>query len=210
LLASRYVTATTSPITHLHAWRLVTIISSVQLRPEKRAVSEDGRPYELLVESSVPVPCPEEPPCALTLQLSTSSAGEAPPLRHHGRFPPVPTVPLSPGCVTDEDVLGADLSLSSCVVDLTRGPCRDGVCGRALIHFSAVTDFVNDGDRTTRIAVKPIVTQNSLWSGYSPEPVEVEGLSYLLFLFNPLFYYFVIILFSNFFVMLMCDIFVFV
>ncbi|XP_056299805.1 von Willebrand factor D and EGF domain-containing protein isoform X2 [Pseudoliparis swirei] len=136
-----------SPNVHGASVQSPEFFAGITLRPEKRAVSEDGRPYELLVESSVPVPCPEEPPCALTLQLSTSSA--------------------------DEDVLGADLSLSSCVVDLTRGPCRDGVCGRALIHFSAVTDFVNDGDRTTRIAVKPIVTQNSLWSGYSPEPVEI-------------------------------------
>lgn len=76
--------------------------------------------------------------------------------------------------VTDEGSLGADVSLSSCVVELSRGPCRNGVCSRALIHFSPVTDFVKDGNRTTQISVKSIVTQNSLWNGYSPKPVEVN------------------------------------
>ncbi len=78
-------------------------------------------------------------------------------------------------CVTDEGFLGADLSLSSCVVDLSRGPCRDGVCSRAVIHFSPVTDFVKDSNRTTQIVVKSIDTQNFLWNGYSPEPVKVNG-----------------------------------
>ncbi|KAL6109603.1 vwde [Pungitius sinensis] len=127
--------------------------AGILLRPEESSVSEDGRLYQLSVESTVPVPCPlgssssSTERCTLSLQLSTSSAGEG--------------------------SLGADVSLSSCAVELSRGPCGDGVCSRALIHFSPVTDFVRDGNRTTRISVKPIVTQNALWNGYSPEPVEI-------------------------------------
>ncbi|KAF0031943.1 hypothetical protein F2P81_016498 [Scophthalmus maximus] len=126
--------------------------AGIRLIPEVIVVSEDGRLYELVVESTVPVPCVEESSsstqqCTLSLQLSTSSK--------------------------DEGLLGADLSLSSCVVDLSRGPCRDGVCSRALIHFSPTTDFVKDGNRTTQISVKPFFTQNFLWNGYSPEPVEI-------------------------------------
>ncbi|XP_041798658.1 von Willebrand factor D and EGF domain-containing protein [Chelmon rostratus] len=126
--------------------------AGIRLRPEESSVFEDGRLYELVVESTVPVPCLEESStstdqCALSLQLSTGSK--------------------------DEAFLGADLSLSSCVVHLSRGPCRDEVCSRALIHFSPVTDFVKDGNRTTQISVKSIVTQNFLWNGYSPEPVEL-------------------------------------
>ncbi|XP_033968639.1 von Willebrand factor D and EGF domain-containing protein [Trematomus bernacchii] len=126
--------------------------AGIRLRPEVSSVSEDGRLYELLVESTVPVPCLEESsssaePCTLSLQLSTSSK--------------------------DDGLLGADLSLSSCVVHLSRGPCTDGVCSRALIHFSPVTDFHKDSNRTTQISVKSIVTQNFLWNGYSPEPVEI-------------------------------------
>lgn len=53
----------------------------VQLRPQVSSVSEDGRQYELVVESTVPVPCLEESSsstelCTLSLQLSTSSKGE--------------------------------------------------------------------------------------------------------------------------------------
>lgn len=81
---------------------------------------------------------------------------------------------LFPSSVKDDGFLGADLSLSSCVLDLPQGPCRNGVCSRALVHFSPITDFVRDGNRTTEISVKSIETQNFLWSGYSPEPVEVN------------------------------------
>ncbi|KAK5862118.1 hypothetical protein PBY51_017547 [Eleginops maclovinus] len=126
--------------------------AGIRLRPNESSVSEDGRLYELLVESTVPVPCLEESSpsaehCTLSLQLSTSSK--------------------------DDGLLGADLSLSSCVVDLFRGPCTDGVCSRALIHFSPITDFHTDSNRTTQISVKSIITQNFLWNGYSPEPVEI-------------------------------------
>lgn len=62
---------------------LVTVFNClVQLRPEASSVFEDGRLYELVVESTVPVPCLEESStltdqCALSLQLSTGSKGEA-------------------------------------------------------------------------------------------------------------------------------------
>ncbi|KAF7650177.1 hypothetical protein LDENG_00130260, partial [Lucifuga dentata] len=125
--------------------------AGITLKPEVSAVSEDGRVYELVVESTVPVPCLEDSPsskqCNLSLKLNTNSQ--------------------------DEGVLRADLSLSSCVVDLSRGPCRDGVCSQALIYFSPVTDFVRDGDRKTQISVKPIITQNFLWNGYSPQSVQI-------------------------------------
>ncbi|XP_034030211.1 von Willebrand factor D and EGF domain-containing protein [Thalassophryne amazonica] len=127
-------------------------VAGIKLRPEVSIVSEDARLYELVVESTVPVPCVEgssssAEQCTLSLQLSTHSEGEG--------------------------FLGADLSLSSCVVDLSQGSCKDGVCSQALIYFSPVTDFLKDGDRATQISVKPVVTQNSLWNGYSPEPAQI-------------------------------------
>ncbi|KAG7216456.1 hypothetical protein INR49_001942 [Caranx melampygus] len=126
--------------------------AGIRLRPEVSIVSEDGRLYELVVESTIPVPCLDDSSssseeCSLSLQLSTSSQ--------------------------EEVSLGADLSLSSCAVDLSQSPCRDGVCSRALIHFSPIIDFVKDGNRTTQVSLKPIITQNFLWNGYSPEPVEI-------------------------------------
>ncbi|XP_028985902.1 von Willebrand factor D and EGF domain-containing protein [Betta splendens] len=118
--------------------------AGLRLIPESRTVWEDGRLHELVVESTVPVPCLES--CSLSLQLSASHEG----------------------------ALGPDLSLSSCVLDLTRSPCSAGVCGRAVVHFSSITDFVKDDNRTTQISVKPIVTKSFLWSGYSPEPVQIQ------------------------------------
>ncbi|KAK5620158.1 hypothetical protein CRENBAI_001419 [Crenichthys baileyi] len=128
-------------------------LAGIKLKPEVSRVSEAGRRYELLVESTVPVPCPDgsfssAEKCVLSLQLSTSSQ--------------------------DEDLLGADLSLSSCKADLSQGPCSDGVCSRDLIHFSPNMNFIKEGERTSYISVNPIITQNFLWNGYSPEPVQIN------------------------------------
>ena len=73
-----------------------------------------------------------------------------------------------------EDQLGPNLALSACQVELLQSPCRNGSCSSASVHFTAVTDFVQDGDRTTAILVKPIVSQNFLWSGYTPQSIQVR------------------------------------
>uniref|UniRef100_A0A8C7VI34 von Willebrand factor D and EGF domains n=1 Tax=Oncorhynchus mykiss TaxID=8022 RepID=A0A8C7VI34_ONCMY len=124
------------------------------LRPEVTTVSEDGKDYELTVESTIPVPCPGDASsstpeeCTLSLHLSTNNQGD--------------------------DLLGPDVVLSSCRVDLSQSlGCRNGVCSQALVHLSAVTDFLRDGDRTTQISVNPIVTSNFLWSGYTPQSVQI-------------------------------------
>ncbi|XP_061674890.1 von Willebrand factor D and EGF domain-containing protein isoform X2 [Syngnathoides biaculeatus] len=130
--------------------------AGIRLRPEVSVVSEDGKQYELAVESTVPVPCLEQSSsstspsgqCAVSLTFSTHSQ--------------------------DEAVLGSDVSLSSCSVNLTGTPCQDGVCGRAVVHFTAITDVVRDGNRTTNISVRPLVTRNFVWNGYAPEPVQLK------------------------------------
>ncbi|XP_056142909.1 von Willebrand factor D and EGF domain-containing protein [Lampris incognitus] len=126
--------------------------AGIRLRPETTTVSEDGRGYELAVESTIPISCLEDSSssvdrCTLSLRLSTDNQGDG--------------------------LFGPDLSFSSCLVDLTQAPCRSGVCSQALLHFSPTTDFVKDGDRTTQISVKAISTHNFLWNGYSPEPVKI-------------------------------------
>lgn len=59
------------------------------------------------------------------------------------------------------------------MVNLTQTPCQSGVCSRAQIFFGPNVDFVKEGNRTTKVSVKPIISQNFLWNAYSPEPVEV-------------------------------------
>ncbi|XP_054637022.1 von Willebrand factor D and EGF domain-containing protein isoform X3 [Dunckerocampus dactyliophorus] len=152
--------------------------AGIRLRPNVSSVSEDGEVYELTVESTVPVPCLEvsssSEQCSVSLQLSTSSQGDACLCSllddHSVQYLTVMTsysTLISVCC-------GADVSLSSCAVDLAGGPCRDEVCSRAVVHFAAITDFVKDGDRMSEISVRPVVTQNFVWNGYAPEPVLIK------------------------------------
>ena len=60
------------------------------------------------------------------------------------------------------------------MVELSQSPCRSGLCSKAVVHFTAVTDLIKDGDRTTEIVVKPVVTNNFLWNGYIPQSVQVK------------------------------------
>ncbi|XP_051921817.1 von Willebrand factor D and EGF domain-containing protein [Hippocampus zosterae] len=149
-----------SPDVHGVSVESQEFFAGIRLRPEMSVLSEDGKLYELMIESTVPVPCLQESPssssssssqsrrCSISLMLGTNSH--------------------------DETVLGTDVSLSSCSVDLTGTPCQDGVCGRAVVYYTAVTDFVRDGDRTTNISVRPLVTSNFVWNGYAPEPVQIK------------------------------------
>uniref|UniRef100_A0A8C2YWX8 VWFD domain-containing protein n=1 Tax=Cyclopterus lumpus TaxID=8103 RepID=A0A8C2YWX8_CYCLU len=65
-----------SPNVHGASVQSPEFFAGIMLRPEESSISEDGRLYELVVESTVPVPCLEAP-CTLSLQLSTSGPGEA-------------------------------------------------------------------------------------------------------------------------------------
>ncbi|XP_057690157.1 von Willebrand factor D and EGF domain-containing protein-like isoform X2 [Corythoichthys intestinalis] len=129
--------------------------AGIRLKPELSVISDDRRLYELTIETTIPVPClretmplasPGSENCTIPLTLSTHSQGEA-----------------SPGSV----------SLSSYLVDLSGGSCGDEVCGRALVYFSAVSDFAGDRDRATDISVQPLVNSNFVWNAYAPEPVQV-------------------------------------
>jgi len=72
-----------------------------------------------------------------------------------------------------EKDLGVDLVLSSCEVELIQTPCHYGYCSQASVHYSAVTDIWKDGDRSTEIHIKPIISTNFLWNGYAPQSVQV-------------------------------------
>lgn len=77
---------------------------------------------------------------------------------------------------TGEEQLGLNLALSSCHVDLLQKPCNNRICSQAIIYFTAVTDFVQDGDRITKITAEPISSENFLWNGYVPESTKVGNL----------------------------------
>ncbi|MFT7805333.1 von Willebrand factor D and EGF domain-containing protein [Arapaima gigas] len=126
--------------------------AGIMLNAESPTISEDGREHDLIIESTVPIPCPSEKgpeeACTLTLHLSVSNQ--------------------------DQDHLGQNVALSSCHVELNQMSCENGTCSRAVISYSAVTDFVQDGDRNTDIMVQPIASQNFLWRGYSPQSIQIH------------------------------------
>ncbi|CAL1612365.1 unnamed protein product [Knipowitschia caucasica] len=123
--------------------------AGLRMTVSESSVLEEGGVYQLLLESTVPLPCVKDSDrCSLLLQLNTISQ--------------------------EEEQLGADVSLSSCAVELTSDPCADGPCSRTSLHVSPITDFILDGNRSTIISVKAIVTENVVWSGYSPEPLQIQ------------------------------------
>ncbi|KAJ7322361.1 hypothetical protein JRQ81_018648 [Phrynocephalus forsythii] len=125
--------------------------AGIKLHPEANNISEDGKKHRLMIESKIPIPCPEasqlENDCKISLKLYTVEEGQ------------------------DHDHL--NLALSSCHVDLLHQSCLNGTCSQASIHYTAVSDFTSDGDRRTRIVVEPIVSDNFLWNGYMPEGIQV-------------------------------------
>ncbi|XP_029115904.1 von Willebrand factor D and EGF domain-containing protein [Scleropages formosus] len=126
--------------------------AGIMLSAESPSISEDRREYNLTIESTVPIPCPSENTpqegCTLTLHLSVRNQ--------------------------DENRLGQNVALSSCHVELNQMSCENGICSRAVVFYTAVNDFVQDGDRNTEIMIQPIVSQNFLWSGYSPQSVQIH------------------------------------
>ncbi|EPY73725.1 hypothetical protein CB1_002583006 [Camelus ferus] len=124
----------------------------VFLQPELSTISEDGKEYQLRMESTVPVVCPEfsdlDQECKISVKLTTVDQGK--------------------------EHLGLNLALSSCHVDLHRtSSCVNGTCSLAFVYYTAVTDFSRDGNRVTSIVVEPIVSDDFLWNSYIPDSIQV-------------------------------------
>ena len=70
--------------------------------------------------------------------------------------------------------LRPDLTISSCEIMLKSEPCTKDGCGHASFLISAVSDFVLDGTRTSRIATAGITRTNAIgWKGFNPPDVKV-------------------------------------
>lgn len=83
---------------------------------------------------------------------------------------------------TGKEQLGLNLALSSCHLDLHRTPsCANGTCSHAFVHYTAVTDCTQDGDRVTNIVVEPIVNEDFLWNSYIPDSIQVVKLQKYVF-----------------------------
>nr|XP_038964973.1 von Willebrand factor D and EGF domain-containing protein [Rattus norvegicus] len=126
--------------------------AGIKLKPELDTISEDGKEYQLRIESTIPIVCSEfselDQGCKISLKLKTIE---------HGK-----------------EHLNLNLALSSCHVDLYQNPCADGICSQAIVYYTAVIDFSRDGDRVTDITVEPIVNDIFLWDRYTPDSIQVK------------------------------------
>ncbi|XP_051007528.1 von Willebrand factor D and EGF domain-containing protein [Acomys russatus] len=126
--------------------------AGIKLQPELSPILEDGKEYELRIESTVPVICSEftelDQGCKISLKLKTIEQGE--------------------------EHLGLNLALSSCHVDLHQSSCANGICSHAVVYYTAVTDFSRDGERITDIIVEPIVNDVYLWDRYTPDSIQIK------------------------------------
>ncbi|XP_021574082.1 von Willebrand factor D and EGF domain-containing protein [Carlito syrichta] len=126
--------------------------AGIKLQPESSTISEDGKEYQLRIESTIPIICSEfselDQECKISLTLKTVDQGK--------------------------EHLGLNLRLSSCHVDLHQASsCANGTCGHAFVYYTAVTDFSRDGDRVTDIVVLPIVKEDFLWNNYIPDSIQI-------------------------------------
>ncbi|XP_064343456.1 von Willebrand factor D and EGF domain-containing protein [Camelus dromedarius] len=127
--------------------------AGIKLQPELSTISEDGKEYQLRMESTVPIVCPEfsdlDQECKISVKLTTVDQGK--------------------------EHLGLNLALSSCHVDLHRtSSCVNGTCSLAFVYYTAVTDFSRDGNRVTSIVVEPIVSDDFLWNSYIPDSIQIR------------------------------------
>ncbi|KAM8966794.1 von Willebrand factor D and EGF domain-containing protein [Pelodytes ibericus] len=139
------------PDVHSLAVESKEFFAGIKFNPEALTISEDGRGYHLTIQSTVPISCSEvselQNECKITLKIHTVNEAEE---KHD-----------------------SDLALSSCQVDLLDSLCQNGTCSQAVLYYSAVLDFVADGDKVTRIVVDPIVSTNLLWNGYAPQSTQI-------------------------------------
>ncbi|XP_047610347.1 von Willebrand factor D and EGF domain-containing protein [Phacochoerus africanus] len=127
--------------------------AGIKLQPELSTISEDGKEYQLRIESTVPIVCPEfselDQECKISLKLTTVDEGK--------------------------EKRGLNLALSSCHVDLHQtSPCANGTCSHAFVYYTAITDFSQDGNRVTNIIVEPIANEDFLWNNYIPDSIQIR------------------------------------
>ncbi|NWV03520.1 VWDE protein, partial [Ptilonorhynchus violaceus] len=123
--------------------------AGIKFLPESLEIAEDCKEHVLTVLSTVPIACPgQDDSCKITLQLSTEDLDS--------RVPGPP-----------------DIALSACQVDLLQEPCSGGRCAAATVTVTAVTDFVRDGNRGSRVGAEPVAPRDVLWRAHTPRDVKV-------------------------------------
>lgn len=68
-----------------------------------------------------------------------------------------------------------DVALSTCEVTLKPKSCSRRDCGRQVVKVVAVSDFIDDQNRRTRIITETAQTHSLLWKSHNPPDVVVSS-----------------------------------
>ena len=72
--------------------------------------------------------------------------------------------------------LRLDIATSSCEIVIYKSACSPSGCGTGTLQVSAVTDFIQDGDRATRIVTNGVKSDMAVgWTAYNPPDIEVSA-----------------------------------
>ncbi|XP_022791598.1 neurogenic locus notch homolog protein 2-like isoform X2 [Stylophora pistillata] len=122
----------------------------IKVEPPFIVTSEDHKIREFTLRLTVPLICqPDHPNCTIRISM---------------HLVPVDNLQMSST---------SDIALSTCEVILKPQPCSRRDCGRKVVRFVAVSDYIDDGDRRTRIVTEPTRSQSLLWNSYDPADVFV-------------------------------------
>ncbi|XP_033628836.1 von Willebrand factor D and EGF domain-containing protein-like [Asterias rubens] len=121
--------------------------ATIKVTPSSLEILENGQPHFLIFESTMPITCGQKDSvCSIRVALTT---------------------------INNDVHLGPDIVLSECFVDFRSRVCLEPRCRRASVLVTAVTDFTQDGRRSSVIVTGAVTSSDPFWNGFDPEDVEV-------------------------------------
>ncbi|XP_048580334.1 von Willebrand factor D and EGF domain-containing protein [Nematostella vectensis] len=125
----------------------------IKVEPLYLVVSEDQREHDVTFTLTVPLICPvAQPNCTIWVSLFT-----------------LPVVPDQRDPISST----TDIALSACRVIFTPEPCNNMGCGHHVLKIKAISDFIADGDRSSRVITGEVKTSSPLWLSHDPPDVFV-------------------------------------
>eukprot|EP00794_Sanderia_malayensis_P009603 gene9603-10590_t len=127
----------------------------IKVVPNQLTISEDQKVHSLKFISTVPIICKKQfKTCSISIPVYVNVDNPDP---------------------KKLATLRSDITLSSCEVTINPTKCGPNGCGTGTIRLSAVTDFIQDGDRWTRIATARVRSPKAVgWKNHDPPDVKVH------------------------------------
>eukprot|EP00795_Rhopilema_esculentum_P006439 gene6439-11883_t len=123
--------------------------------PDRLVIGEDEQMHKIQFTSTVPIFCKDGGnDCYISIPLYLSVDNPDP---------------------KKLATLRSDIALSACEVRVKRKACDVNGCGDGTLDLTAVTDFIEDGDRATRIVTARVRALKAVgWKAYDPPDIQVH------------------------------------